>query len=149
MVAVKCAQLGPEGFEIHRGLLDHMWSNVETRLKALHVYLERNNYTKILYSTFLESYLYMDEGLLGSDKRLANAIWMTLAKEKHDVSHEALAMMVEYVRKNVHHHDKLDNESFMKTGYISFMPLYGDKLDKQKAETDFITLMDFRGIDAK
>jgi len=149
MVAVKCGQLGPEGFLVHTGLSTVMWEDVEARLKAIHVYLKRNEYTKMLYHTTLESYLYMDEGILGNDKKLANAVWLTLFRETHDVSHDKLALMVEYVRKNIHHHDKLDNNSFLATGYISFMPLYGDKLDKQKAEQDFIDLMEFRGIDAK
>ncbi|KAH9513688.1 Ubiquinol-cytochrome-c reductase complex assembly factor 1 [Bulinus truncatus] len=85
----------------------------------------------------VSSVIYYDEGLIGSDKVLANSLWMQLFNMQLDVQVDHLETMVENVRKQVYHHDQLDPEFIMKTGYISFLPLLGDKLNQQKAEQDF------------
>jgi len=151
MLTVKLSQLGPDGYVVYTHVWETMWGDVEKRLRLIKMPIkERKIYLRGLYTSLVECYLYMDEGLIGSDRQMAGGLWMTVFKEdKESVDFSRLALLVDYVRKNVQHHDKLDSSAILKTGYISFLPLYGDKLDKQKAEADFQKLMKYFGTDFK
>jgi len=146
IVYVKIAQMGPEGFLLKDYMYIQMWTDVEKRLKSLEDMnvIKLSKTKKTYYSIFLQSILYYDEGLQSSDKVLASNLWTTLYENNPDVQPEKLEMLVQYVRKNVHHQDRLDPYSIMKTGYISFLPLHGDRLDKAKAEADLQKLMAFK-----
>jgi len=73
---------------------------------------------------------------------LANALWLIYFNgDKSDVQPQQLALMVEYVRKNIAHHDGLDPKPLIATGYLSFLPLHGSRLDKARAARDLRTLL--------
>ncbi|BFZ11162.1 hypothetical protein BsWGS_14201 [Bradybaena similaris] len=147
MVNVKLSQMGQEGAFIKVHMYKAMWQNIEERLKKFDGLTTKDkreamdNYRSLMFL----SILYYDEGLLGSDKQLANALWVQLFAMDPNVEAEQLELMVKYVRKQVYHHDRLDPLLLMKPGYISFLPLTSDKLDQNKASRDLNYVADKQG----
>ncbi|GFR70501.1 ubiquinol-cytochrome c reductase complex chaperone [Elysia marginata] len=143
LLNVKLSQIGLEGILLKNNVYKAMWQNVEIRLDTFKDLLgsEKRKYMESFYSSMILSTLYCDEGLIGSDKQLANALWITLFGMKEDIDPEKLELMVTYVRKQVHYHDQLDADTIMLPGYFPFLPLHGDKLDIAKAEKDYQTLI--------
>ncbi|KAK3774851.1 hypothetical protein RRG08_008401 [Elysia crispata] len=146
LLNVKLSQIGLEGVLLKENVYKAMWQNVEIRLDTFKDLLgsEKRNFMQSFYSSMILSTLYYDEGLIGSDKQLANALWISLYRMSEDVDPEKLDLMVAYVRKQVYFHDQLDAEALMLPGYIPFLPLHGDKLDKTKAERDCQAIRDFK-----
>ncbi|CAL1537516.1 unnamed protein product [Lymnaea stagnalis] len=138
LVNVKLSQMGKEGVLLKKYMYTAMWQNVERRLETFQDISgsERRKALENYYSLMVLSVLYYDEGLLGSDKTLANSLWIQLYGLDPAVQTDKLEILVEYVRKQVHHHDQLDPYPIMRYGYISFLPLFGDKLDEKKVQRD-------------
>jgi len=143
LTCVKLSQMGPEGFLLLQHFYSYMWADVEQRLRNIKDLdsSQRKKEVNNLYGSHFMHLLYYDEGIISSDKMLANAVWLMFFNKDSKVSSEKVALMVEYIRKNVHHHDRLDPFPLMKTGYISFLPLTGERLDRAKAEADLNVLM--------
>lgn len=143
LVNVKLSQIGLEGILLKDNVYKAMWQNVEVRLDTFEDLLgsEKRKFMENFYSSMILTTLYYDEGLIGSDKQLANALWITLFNMSEDVDPEKLELMVAYVRKQVHYHDQLDADTIMLPGYIPFLPLHREQLDTEKAERDYKTLI--------
>ncbi|KAI8776877.1 ubiquinol-cytochrome-c reductase complex assembly factor 1 [Biomphalaria glabrata] len=139
MVNVKVSQMGKEGELMKTNMYKAMWNDVERRLNTFKDMTGREKRKSLenYYSDMISSILYYDEGLIGADKDLANSLWVQLFCMEPNIHVDQLEIMVEYVRKQVYHHDQLDPDLIMKTGYVSFLPLLGEKLNLQKADQDF------------
>ncbi|GFN92470.1 ubiquinol-cytochrome-c reductase complex assembly factor 1 [Plakobranchus ocellatus] len=143
LLNVKLSQIGLEGVLLKDHVYKAMWQNVEVRLDTFKDLLgsEKRKYMQTFYNSMILSTMYYDEGLIGSDKQLANALWISLYGMSKDVDPEKLELMVAYVRKQVYFHDQLDAETIMFPGYFPFLPLHGEKLDKRKADQDYKILV--------
>jgi cytochrome b pre-mRNA-processing protein 3 len=135
MVNVKVSQMGKEGVLLKKHIYKAMWNNVEKRLKTFKDLQSKDRSIALsnYHSTMIMSIMYYDEGLIGSDKLLANALWVQLFSMDPAVDADKLELMVKYVRKQVHHHDQLEHSAILKPGFISFLPLLDDKLDQKRA----------------
>ncbi|CAG5129659.1 unnamed protein product [Candidula unifasciata] len=138
MVNVKVSQMGQEGAILKENMYKSMWQNVEQRLQKFQdlTSSDRKEAMENYRSLMFLSILYYDEGLMGSDKQLANSLWVQLFAMDPNIGAEQLELMVKYVRKQVYHHDSLDPLLILKPGYISFLPLVSDKLDPKKVQRD-------------
>ncbi|KAH9513678.1 hypothetical protein Btru_041789, partial [Bulinus truncatus] len=101
LVNVKISQMGKEGAILKEYLYRFMWRDVERRLETFQdmAGVEKRKSLENFYSSMVSSVLYYDEGLIGSDKVLANSLWMQLFNMQPDVQVDHLETMVEYVRK--------------------------------------------------
>ncbi|XP_035828557.1 ubiquinol-cytochrome-c reductase complex assembly factor 1 isoform X2 [Aplysia californica] len=115
LVYVKLSQMGPEGFLLKNHMYSSMWHGVEKRLEKFEDMLgsERRKAVKNFYSMMVLSIMHYDEAILSSDKLLANALWLQLFGQDADVAPDKLALMVEYIRKQVQYHDSLDPSQLM------------------------------------
>lgn len=86
-----------------------------------------NEYNEI----FLGAIINYDEGLLGDDKALAGAVWRILYGYQ-DMDAEKLELFVHYIRKQVHHLQLQRTADILASGWVTFLPVIGDRIDKSK-----------------
>ncbi|XP_059140747.1 ubiquinol-cytochrome-c reductase complex assembly factor 1-like isoform X2 [Physella acuta] len=143
MVNVKVTQLGKEGFILKESMYRAMWIDVEKRLNTFKDLTggEKRKAMDDYYSFMIASILYYDKGIMGSDKVLANSLWIQLYGQDPGVKFDKLQLVVDYVRKQVYHHDHLDPQPILHPGHIPFLPVVGDKLDESKSLKNYQMLL--------
>ncbi|XP_076437873.1 ubiquinol-cytochrome-c reductase complex assembly factor 1-like [Babylonia areolata] len=140
---VRLAGLGKDGRVLRNCLVKAMWEDVEARSKQLGEAASltaRKEGIRQLVDVFHASLFAYDEGLLGDDKTLAGAVWRVFFEMRHDVDPAHLELVVAYVRKQVAHIDQQDEAAILGRGFVSFLPIRGDALDKEAAERQMLTV---------
>lgn len=99
-----------------------------------------NEYNEI----FLGALINYDEGLLGDDKALAGAIWRILYGYQ-EADAEKLELFVHYIRKQAHHLQLQRSVDIVANGFLMFLPLHGDRVNKTKLEELKVHLVDKLG----
>ncbi|XP_045181402.2 ubiquinol-cytochrome-c reductase complex assembly factor 1-like [Mercenaria mercenaria] len=89
---------------------------------------------EMLHQMFLAALMNYDEGLLGTDRHLAGALWRSLFNHKPDIDPSHLEIMVAYIRKQVAYLQKIDSKSILTNGLIPFLPVEGDTIPKSTYE---------------
>ncbi|XP_026540973.1 ubiquinol-cytochrome-c reductase complex assembly factor 1 isoform X3 [Notechis scutatus] len=123
MCLVRMKQEGRTGKYMCYYIVYAMWEDAEQRGKVMGVnslILRRS--LRTLTEVFYASIFGYDEGILSDDHVLAAAIWRNLF-ETHCKDPRQLAMMVEYVRKQVQHLDAMSGEDLLLSGEVNWRPL--------------------------
>ncbi|XP_065573985.1 ubiquinol-cytochrome c reductase complex assembly factor 1-like isoform X2 [Artemia franciscana] len=116
MLLVRAMDIPDDGRFLRNMIVEAMWNDVQTRSKKLEgTGSARREQVSELGDQFTAALLSYDEGLLGSDIDLANALWRTLF-QKNDVHPHALEAAVHLVRKQVQLLDEIDDETFLLKG---------------------------------
>ncbi|XP_050407680.1 ubiquinol-cytochrome-c reductase complex assembly factor 1 [Patella vulgata] len=129
---VRLSNMGEEGKILRQNLVQAMWQDIQKRGKQLGKEVPGGTQRRALqhYNDMLRAYLFnLDEGLLGDDRVLAGSVWRTVF-EKQQVDPEVLALMVHYIRKQIHHVEKQESNLIMSQGLITFLPLHGETENK-------------------
>nr|ACO13025.1 Ubiquinol-cytochrome c reductase complex chaperone CBP3 homolog [Lepeophtheirus salmonis] len=99
-------------FSIQNSLIEAIWNEAHNRIGSVGVKgRKRNNYLSGLSNQLRIAFLLYDDGVLGSDIRLANALWEGFFNKRDDISVEQLSRMVEYVRQNLLMLEKLESSN--------------------------------------
>ncbi|KAK3087857.1 hypothetical protein FSP39_011555 [Pinctada imbricata] len=105
-----------------------MWEDLEAKMnKVPGAIPHKSKSLKQMYNHFSMAMLTYDEGLLGDDKDLAQAIWRNMYNSS-DVDPQVLETLVMYIRKQVRHMDMLSDRDFIINGICLLLPLYGDEV---------------------
>ncbi|XP_075419832.1 ubiquinol-cytochrome c reductase complex assembly factor 1 isoform X2 [Tenrec ecaudatus] len=123
MCLVRMKQEGRSGKYMCRIIVHFMWEDVEQRGKVMGVnpYILKKNMV-LMTNSFYAAILGYDEGILSDDHGLAAALWRTFFNQKcEDPRH--LALLVEYVRKQIQYLDSMNGEDLLLTGEVSWRPL--------------------------
>jgi cytochrome b pre-mRNA-processing protein 3 len=126
MCMVRLTPEGREGKFIRNSVLNFLWQDINKKSKKLGElasFSSRAEGLQAISEQFKSSLFAYDEGLMGNDHVLAGALWRNLFdKNCADVSH--LEQMVEYVRRQLAHLDKLESSELLITGLMRFLPLH-------------------------
>nr|ACO11411.1 Ubiquinol-cytochrome c reductase complex chaperone CBP3 homolog [Caligus rogercresseyi] len=96
--------------DVRGSLIDYTWIELHNRIGSIGIKgRKRKNSLSELSDQLRISFLLYDDGVLGSDTRLANALWEGFFIKDEDVSLEKLVRLVEYVRQNLLMLEKLEN----------------------------------------
>ncbi|XP_046374684.2 ubiquinol-cytochrome-c reductase complex assembly factor 1-like [Haliotis rufescens] len=143
MCMVRLAVLDKEGRVVRNSLVEAMWADVDRRSKQLGnaaSLTARKEGIKDLGGAFYAALFSYDEGILGDDRELAGAVWRILFEREQDKEAHQLALMVEYVRKQVHHMDQQDSDLMLRRGVVTLLPLYGDKLNVDEVNSKLLAI---------
>lgn len=106
---------GRDGKVMHASLLDHFTTDLEMKLDAAGISTVRQ-YEKHLHEFLSAHYgcvLAYDEGYETSDCLMASALWRNVFDLSPTVRAEQIAMLVEYIRAQMHHIHSLSTEQVM------------------------------------
>lgn len=125
MCLVRLKVEGKDGRFVYRKLVEIMWQDVEERMKVMGVddSSVRRESLRELVENFYGLIFAYDEGLLSHDRVLAAALWRNMFHDKQNTDAIKLAEMVDYVRRQVRHLDRLDSKQFLETGEVKWLPL--------------------------
>ncbi|KAK7090156.1 ubiquinol-cytochrome-c reductase complex assembly factor 1-like [Littorina saxatilis] len=140
---VRLASLGKDGRLLRNCLVKALWEDVEARSKQLGSAASltaRKEGVRQMADLFHASLFSYDEGLLGDDKELAGGLWRVFFEMNHDLDPHKLELLVAYVRKQVAHIDSQTEESILGRGFVTFLPLRGDKIDERSARRQALTV---------
>jgi len=114
---------GSDGKQFKKHLVQYFWEDVENRMRLMKVD-DRNiqaETSRELLSMFYGLVFAYDEGLKNGDDVLAAAVWRNLFHaSKAQATTQDLAVMVEYIRKEVQALDGIDSEAVITRGFITF-----------------------------
>ncbi|XP_046565496.1 ubiquinol-cytochrome-c reductase complex assembly factor 1-like [Haliotis rubra] len=140
---VRLAELGKEGRVVRNSVVEAMWADVDRRSKELGnaaSLTARKEGIQDLGAAFYAALFSYDEGILGDDRELAGAVWRILFERSQDKEPHQLALMVEYIRKQVHHLDHQDSDLMLRRGVVTLLPLYGDKLNVDEINSKLLAI---------
>ncbi|XP_059090420.1 ubiquinol-cytochrome-c reductase complex assembly factor 1-like [Tigriopus californicus] len=125
MVSVRLlANEGPEGFQIRNAMIESWWMDCEHRIKQLgQIHREtKKSGIKTIFEEFQASIFIYDEGLLGDDKQLANAVWRRffLGAEPDP---EKIAILVDYIRRTMTVLDHIPQNHLHYSNGLKWLPL--------------------------
>ncbi|XP_025089754.1 ubiquinol-cytochrome-c reductase complex assembly factor 1-like [Pomacea canaliculata] len=129
----RLSSLGKDGRLLCNFLVQALWNDMEARSKLLGNAISltsRSDGIQELAGVFKASLFAYDEGLLGDDKELAAAVWRILFEMRKDIDPQKLELVVHYIRKQVAHLDSQDEKTILGKGFVTFLPLHGEKLDE-------------------
>lgn len=93
-----------DGHLIRNSIMKGMWMDIRSRLKELMIEGVRGKQANHALDScslhFRKTMVMYDEGLLGDDKLLANALWLQFLQSNND-DLASLDLLVKYVRKTV------------------------------------------------
>ncbi|KAL3311692.1 hypothetical protein Ciccas_009728 [Cichlidogyrus casuarinus] len=124
LLFIRLRSEGSEGHLLREIVVKVLWDDLNSRMRAFKIM--RKRHVQILHSKVLMSgsMLAYDEGILrNSDSALAAAIWRNFFYAKDDVTAQELAIVVDYVRKNIQHLMDQTQEDLIGRGELSFLPL--------------------------
>ncbi|KAK3596443.1 hypothetical protein CHS0354_033406 [Potamilus streckersoni] len=131
---VRLQDEGDDGYYVRNALVENMWCDIVRRSKELakdnHIRIPKSDFV-YMNQHFYTSLISYDEGLLQSDKVLANNLWDILF-EKRDIDPKSLELMVQYVRKQLKHLDSQDSSLLLSKGMVHFLPLHSESLDPER-----------------
>jgi len=109
---------GDEGRIVRNAMVEALWIDCDNRAKALGDMSSstRSKHIASVAEEFQASLFIYDEGLLGNDLQLANALWRRFFLSMYELEDdstpapdpEKLLMLVRYVRKVAHYLDNMD-----------------------------------------
>jgi len=116
MLASRLMEEGDYGREVRNAMVEALWQDCETRAKSIGDLAASVRSQQIIDMSeeFQAALFVYDEGLLSGDKELANALWrrfflsMKEDEEKQAPDMEKVALLVDYVRRNMQHLDNTD-----------------------------------------
>lgn len=138
MCLVRLKVEGKDGRFVYRKLVEIMWQDVEERMKVMGVddSSVRRESLRELVENFYGLIFAYDEGLLSHDRVLAAALWRNMFHDKQHTDAIKLAEMVDYVRRQVCHLDRLDSKQLLETGEICWLPLKKKEVKKPSFHGD-------------
>jgi len=125
MLLVRTQQEGKLGVTFYKQLVQFFWDDVDHRMTLMKVddITIKTESQRELNSMFYGLLFAYDEGLHKDDTVLASAVWRNLFHStKNTASAENVALLVEYIRREVRALDDITGEQIMETGDISFGP---------------------------
>ncbi|XP_065890858.1 ubiquinol-cytochrome c reductase complex assembly factor 1-like isoform X2 [Dysidea avara] len=130
MCLVRLNKEGDDGAAISKSMSKIFWQDMRDRMGMLGPMkpkVTRNN-RKILDSQFFMDILSYDEAIVSHDIVLASIMWRKFLSTSDAAKADPvlLALLVEYVRKQVHHLDHISSEQLLKDGKITWLPLTSD-----------------------
>jgi len=132
MISVPLMQQGQTGLFVRGALYKNMWKDIETRERKLGRPMNKENKAKAynhLNDVFRAFLFGFDEGILSDDTVLAGAIWRHLMEQKEITDFSSIAVLCEYVRKNVAHLDTINEMDLLKNGIVTLVGLNQSKVD--------------------
>ncbi|XP_063407091.1 ubiquinol-cytochrome-c reductase complex assembly factor 1-like [Mytilus trossulus] len=124
MIMYRLAKEGEEGRHSRNGLVKAMWSDVDVRSRNIkeHGMAGRKNALYKLNDHFYTALLTYEEGIMGTDKDLASAVWNMLYSKK-DIDPEKLSQCVGYIRKQIKYLEEENSSShILGSGMIKLLP---------------------------
>lgn len=118
-----------EGDAVLYQLLNSLWMDVEKRVLSISSPLLKKKALKHFYGHIHNAVLEYDEGLLGDDKELAGSIWRILYNMDENADPEKIALMVNYIRKQVAYLDNQKTEVILQKGIVFFHGLKDDVIE--------------------
>jgi len=117
------------GKNLSYSMVEIMWQDIEERIKLLDVVdtSQKKETMEEFGQQFFGLIVAYDEGLLGHDRVLASALWRNLFYNKANTDAEDLALLVEYVRKQIQHLENQSSEDMIMTGKVDWLPLHQKK----------------------
>ncbi|KAI0024771.1 ubiquinol-cytochrome C chaperone-domain-containing protein [Xylariomycetidae sp. FL0641] len=109
-----------------RQLVDHFFFDAEERMDVKHGLSSRGlrqRYLKDLFVQWRGLIAAYDEGVVKGDPVLAAAVWRNLFKARPDVDVRALAVVVAWMRRSLHHLDKISG-----LGLVQLHSAHGDAI---------------------
>lgn len=134
MVSVRLlADEAQEGLMIRNAMIESWWMDCEHRIKQLG-YIQRDakrSGIKTIFEEFQADIFIYDEGLLGDDKRLANAVWRRffLGAEPDP---EKIAKLVSYIRRTMTVLDHIPRNQLHFSNGIKWLPLTPTESDSRQ-----------------
>lgn len=126
MVLIRLRSEGRPGKKMSYLMVELMWKNLEEKLKIIGVVdtSARRETVDEYTQQFFGGIVAYDEGLLGDDQVLASALWRNLFYRRADADVQSLALMVDYVRRQIQHLEQQSSDSFLLDGTIKWLPLH-------------------------
>lgn len=126
LVLVRLRSEGTVGKNLSYSMVEIMWQDIEARIKLLDVVdtSQKKELMEEFGQQFFGLIVAYDEGLLGHDRVLASALWRNLFYNKAGTDAEDLALIVEYVRKQIQHLETQSSDEMVMTGKIDWLPLH-------------------------
>ena len=146
LVSVRLADEGRSGKFVRNKLIEAMYNDISERMKKLgpiNMDIKKQS-AEDLTGFFQASLFGYDEGILSNDLILASSIWRHLLEMREIEDYSVLNKLCDYVRKNIHHLDKLQEIDLLKTGIITFIPLEKDTIDHSKVRENLQKYINFK-----
>ncbi|KAK7460361.1 hypothetical protein BaRGS_00038889 [Batillaria attramentaria] len=140
---VRLANLGKDGRLLRNCLVKALWEDLEERSKQLGnaaSLTARREGVRQMADVFHASLFALDEGLLGTDRDLAGAVWRILLEMRDDVDPQHLELLVSYIRKQVAHLDSQEDATILGNGFVTFLPIHGSKASQTSLERQAFTM---------
>ncbi len=74
----------------------------------------------------------------GDDTVLAGAVWRHLLLMKEIKDYSVVLELCEYIRKNIHHMEKINEIDYLRNGIVSFVDFEQKELDHAKVRLKLI-----------
>jgi len=135
LIMVRLSELGEEGRFLRNSMMQWVWKDVEKRIKKLEEggvssSVKRESLT-LMNEQLRFAIFSLDEGLLGTDRDLAGAVWRIIFEQ--DCEDPAkVEKLVRYIRKQVAYIEDQDTQVISPNGLITFLPFDGDTEDTQR-----------------
>ncbi|CAF1571232.1 unnamed protein product, partial [Didymodactylos carnosus] len=126
------------GLHLRKRFVLSMWLDFDERAKQITVAqtkLRREQLEELRAQ--LNAFVFgFDEGIIADDIVLASAIYRHLCSFEQ-LPLDRMITMVKYIRKNVKHLELLPDENFLENGFVYFLPVDTDIIDKEKVNQHF------------
>jgi len=111
--------------EVRNWMLKQFWNDCDTRAKEVgeKSATERSEAVAEMAEQFNAAIMVYDEGIVGDDKTLANAIWRRFFNCRPDPDAEKLEMLVRYVRRTMSELDKTPLNKLVVETDFEWVPL--------------------------
>lgn len=120
---VRLKQEGKDGAVLYKQMVAFFWEDVEHRIRLLEINDRQlvGETTKELFKSFRGLLLAYDEGIVGDDTVLASALWRNMFHAcKETANAQDVALLLEYVRKEVKSFDGQSSTPMLDRGVVQF-----------------------------
>lgn len=143
MLMCRLSQEGEEGRLVKKNLCAALWDNVEEKSKMMGEAASSSSSRKKSIASmgthFNAALFAYDEGIVGDDKTLAGAVWRTIYHMDDKVNPHLLQTVTAYIRKQMRHLDQQDSGTLVLQGFIPFLSLDAEVLDKDEVNRKLTT----------
>jgi len=131
MLSSRLMDEGDYGRETRNAMVEALWHDCEFRAKSIGDLPSslRSKQVLQLSEEFQAALFIYDEGLLGGDKELANALWRRFflsireSEKAQEPDMEKVALLVNYVRATMHKLDNTDAVNLIIKSTVDWLPL--------------------------
>jgi len=131
MLSSRLMNEGDYGKLVRNAIVEALWMDCENRAKSIGdmAVSARNKHIVALSEEFQAALFVYDEGLMGGDKELANALWRRFFLSMHEEEEnqvpdmEKVALLVDYVRRTMHALDNTDAVTLLIKARVEWLPL--------------------------